>query len=78
MTIDGMTHWTKVGVRHAHEDPGKFLSVPYVVHPAMMFPSHQTVFTSALCVLCGSPSYFSSEGLMVNLQLLYMPAIVPR
>jgi hypothetical protein len=46
MTIPGKTHWMRVGTRHAHDDPGKFKSVPYVVHPAMMFPSHQTIKVS--------------------------------
>lgn len=32
-----------VGRRHAQEEPGKFLSVPYVVQPAIMLPTHQTI-----------------------------------
>jgi hypothetical protein len=71
MTMPGMTHWMTVGRRHAQEEPGKFLSVPYVVQPAIMFPTHQTIVISAfMSVMVNYPSG--------SLQLLYIPAIVPR
>lgn len=56
MTTDGRPAWTMVGTRHAQEVVRflnvvsrvpvywaipAYLLVPYVVHPAKIFPSHQ-------------------------------------
>lgn len=41
MTIDGMTHCTRVGRRHDQDEFAMCRFVPYVVHPARMLPTHQ-------------------------------------